>query len=223
MRRFQPFLLTRWVCGLKYCLCFCCFSSCLAYRQRGRVRDVVYRRQTERELLITPINNLSQPQDIELGLPAACFRLRAMKPSKALVIKTQTWLSQDSEAGSSLFGDNGVFSPPSLHRLPRQPPWRILTKSFALIVCTAVDPRYPSPRYLLHFTYKSAQSVIGRLREIEKKPSPSENKWHHMRSHPPAAAENYRAATSGGVAKASQPADKQQAHQKMSFPGIIYF
>lgn len=71
--------------------------------------------------------------------------------------------------------------------------------------------------------YKSAQSVIGRLREIEKKPSPSENKWHHMRSHPPAAAENYRVATSGGVAKASQPADKQQAHQKMSFPGIIYF
>lgn len=152
MRRFQPFLLTRWVCGLKYCLCFCCFSSCLAYRQRGRVRDVVYRRQTERELLITPINNLSQPQDIELGLPAACFRLRAMKPSKALVIKTQTWLSQDSEAGSSLFGDNGVFSPPSLHRLPRQPPWRILTKSFALIVCTAVEPRYPSPHYLLHFS-----------------------------------------------------------------------
>lgn len=152
IRRFQPFLLTRWVCGLKYCLCFCCFSSCLAYRQRGRVRDVVYRRQTERELLITPINNLSQPQDIELGLPAACFRLRAMKPNKALVIKTQTWLSQDSEAGSSLFGDNGVFSPPSLHRLPRQPPWRILTKSFALIVCTAVDPRYPSPRYLLHFS-----------------------------------------------------------------------
>lgn len=51
------------------------------------MRDVVYRGQTQIQLLITPINNLSQPQVIELGLPAACFRLRAMKPSKALVIK----------------------------------------------------------------------------------------------------------------------------------------
>lgn len=42
-------------------------------RRRGAVRDVVYRRQAAIELLITPINNLSQPQDIELGLPAACF------------------------------------------------------------------------------------------------------------------------------------------------------
>lgn len=35
-----------------------------------------------------------------------------------------------------------------------------------------------------------------------------------MRSHPSAAARNHRAVTSGGVAKASQSAEKQQAHQK---------
>lgn len=47
-----------------------------------------FREDKQIELLITPINNLSQPQDIEWGLPAACFRLRVMEPSKALVIKT---------------------------------------------------------------------------------------------------------------------------------------
>lgn len=64
-------------------------AAWLTGRQRGTERDVASGRQTQIELLITPINNLSQPQDIELGLPAACFRLRAMKPSKALVIKAR--------------------------------------------------------------------------------------------------------------------------------------
>lgn len=52
------------------------------------MRDVVCGRQTAIELLITPINNGSQPQDIELGLPPACFRRRAKKAGKALVVKT---------------------------------------------------------------------------------------------------------------------------------------
>lgn len=81
------------------------FSSCLAHGQsEGTGREVLYRRPAEMELLITPIYDLSQTHDIELGLPAASFCPRVVK---ALVVTVQR-----------VGHDDDIFSPPRLLTIP---------------------------------------------------------------------------------------------------------